>query len=453
MHAAASSRKRKYNAADIVDATKTTLARLFVAHRALGKSRSDFMTVLKRAHFVASTSSLNRWAARVAAGGTAVSTEKATGASAVLSRSERIMLGGWVLHQNQVGASVHLRDYVAFAATHLGRNLSESTASRYLAEDGFAYRTMHGTTKGFVVDTVGQCAQLWQWVLAQRRARLFALAPSLLASVDFAFTGHRTERSSTFATRGAAQPRLTASISKYTNCIVTVVWADGVNRTPPMLFTYDPAFRRDRKRTARRDGQVAHLDECLARHRVDASRVVYVGKAKGEERSYVAESGQLLRLFFAHYGVPLGATVLSDNGNSFFEQGASVLTHVGFQKHVCYPAAVHQYLSPNDNRLHGTAKQSWRQSGVDHSDDVESSLTLLEYLDRDITAHSAWWFVHNMIELKQEDVEGLVEGRGKVWSHVHKRWLYEYRIWASVDGRGGQPVPGNGLDGSYWQCE
>jgi len=287
MSSSALNRKRKYNAADIADTTKTALAQLYLAQRAQGKRRRDFLADLKAAHLVVSKSSFNNWVARVDAGGTAISTEKATGAAVALSRSERDIAAGWVLSQNQAGVAVHLRDYTDFVATHLGQSVSANTASRYLAEDGFSYRALRGAAKGFVVDVTSQRVLLWQWVLAQRRARLFAAPPHLLASVDFAFTGHRTERSATFATTGLAQPFSSATVSKYTNCIVTVVWADGVNRTPPMLFTYNPAFRRDRRRTARRDAQVAHLLECFARHRIEPSRVVYVGTAKHEGRTYV----------------------------------------------------------------------------------------------------------------------------------------------------------------------
>lgn len=451
MASSAPSRKRTYAAATIADDTKSALAQLYRVQRAGGKSRSDFVDDMRRAHLHASARSLDRWAARVDAGHPAVSTVKATGAAPALTRSERDIVAGWVLHRNRLGKLVHLRDYADFVETQLDSHVSADTASCYLREDGFSYRTVRGTAKGFVLDAIAQRGLLWQWVRAQRSARLFATPHHLLASIDFAFTGHRTERSATFATRGTAQPRSSASITKYTNCIVTVVWADGNNRTPPLLFTYNQEFRRDRKRTARRDAQVGHVDECLERHHIDASRVVYVGVEKGEGRTYVSESAALLRHFFVLYGVAKGAVALSDNGKSFFEQGESVLAQLGFQHHVCYPAAVHQYLSPNDNRLHGTAKQRWRQSGVDHNDDVESSLTLLEYLDRDIVAHSARWWRQNMIGLEESGVAGLVEGRSKVWSHVHKRWLYEYRIWAGVDGRGGQPVRGDGLDGCYWQ--
>ena len=74
----------------------------------------------------------------------------------------------------------------------------------------------------------------------------------------------------------------------------------------------------------------------------------------------------LLRHFFELYGVPAEAVAFSDNGNSFFDNGESVLKAIGFEDHRCYPANVHQYLSMNDNPLHGTSKGSWRNSGVDY---------------------------------------------------------------------------------------
>src|SRR4051794_15198148 len=124
-----------------------------------------------------------------------------------------------------------------------------------------------------------------------------------------------------------------APISKYTNCIVTVVWADGENRTPPVLFTYSQNFRWGRPSTARRDAQVEHLRERLAHYGISKDRVIYIGKEKGEKETYVKESPALLRRFFEIYKVPEGGVALSDNGNSFFENGESVLKAVGFKDH------------------------------------------------------------------------------------------------------------------------
>jgi hypothetical protein len=224
--------------------------------------------------------------------------------------------------------------------------LSKQTVSRYLAKDGVSIRTMQSKAKGFMVDVLSQRRQLWDWVQTQRQMGIFDVPRRLLASIDFTFTGHRTERSSSFASRGGSQPMLSTSISPDTNCIVTVVWADGINRTPPMLFTYNPSFRRDRNSTARRATLVQRCDDCLKEFGIDVKRIVYIGKKKGESRSYVTESPTLRRIFFKHYKVPKRAVILSDLGSSFIDQGKSVLLDLGFKKHVCYPAAVHQYLSP-----------------------------------------------------------------------------------------------------------
>ncbi len=229
---------------------------------------------------------------------------------------------------------------------------------------------------------------------------------------------------------------LGASISAYTNCIITVVWADGMNRTPPMLFTYNPEFRRDRNTTARRAALVQHFDDCLKEVGIDEKRIVYVGKEKGESRSYVTESPELLRTFFEHYRVPKRTIILSDLGGSFVEQGKSVLLDLGFQKHVCYPAPVHQYLSPNDNRLHGTAKKIWRESNLDYKDDVKSSVFLLNCLDNDIQNQSKMWFDRNMIQLKESEVEELIGSEGKKFSKLHKSWLRKYCVWIGLEDQG-----------------
>jgi hypothetical protein len=125
---------------------------------------------------------------------------------------------------------------------------------------------------------------------------------------------------------------------------------------------------------------------------INAKRVIYIGADKNETCIYASERSGFLQRFFALYQIPLNVVVFSDNGTSFFPGGESILKSLGFAKHVSYPAPVHQYLSPNDNRLHGTAKARWRDSGVDFKDDVESSLLLLNYLDAELNAHAATWF-------------------------------------------------------------
>ena len=119
-------------------------------------------------------------------------------------------------------------------------------------------------------------------------------------------------------------------------------------------------------------------------------------------------------------------TLLSDNRRSLFEGGVSVLAEIGFENHETYPANVHQYISMNDNRLHGTSKQKWRNSGLDFSDDVESCLTLLKYFDEDTIKHIKYWFDRNLLELKESGVPDLIASAGSKKSHLLKGWLRSY---------------------------
>jgi hypothetical protein len=158
-------------------------------------------------------------------------------------------------------------------------------------------------------------ADLWKWASSSQKS-LKKIPPSKLCSIDFTFTGHRTERRTGFGIKGGVQPMEALKISRFTNCIVTCVWADGKNRTPPALYTYNPSFRLDRPSTARRDAQVEHLLGRLEHHGIDKSWVIYIGKDKSEKETYATESPDLLRRFFNLYKVLADATVLSDNGNS-----------------------------------------------------------------------------------------------------------------------------------------
>ncbi len=447
-------RTRKYPASEIDDKSKSKIARLYLIQKDKGKSRKEFTAEFAQAGLSFSERQLSRWVSLINSGYEAISSQKLTGASAALARPQKDISSGWVLDRIAHGDVVHLESFCAFVLAHFGIKIDTKTASSYLSEDGFTYRLLQKKSSSFVVDTLRLEADLWKWVNSIQNY-LKSIYPSKLCSIDFTFTGHRTERRSGFGVKGAAQPMEAAPISKYTNCIVTVVWADGKNRTPPVLFTYNQNFRWGRPSTARRDAQVEHLRERLAHYGISKDRVMYIGKEKGEKETYVKESPALLRRFFEIYKVPEGGVALSDNGNSFFENGESVLKAVGFKDHRFYPANVHQFLSENDNRLHGTSKASWRASGVDHSDDVDSCLMLLNHLDRDIIKYGKYWWNRNVLELKEEAVGELIGTRGPKKSHLHKEWLRAYRIAIGQDARGERPnIPEelqDRMDGLYWE--
>ena len=201
-----------------------------------------------------------------------------------------------------------------------------------------------------------------------------------------------------------------------------------------------------------------HLQKCLLQYEIDSDQIIYVGTAKSEKRVYVPESAELLRLFFENLEIPDGCVVFSDNGHSFFDEGNDVLLELGFAKHVQYPAAVHQYISPNDNRLHGAAKIKWRNVRIDYSDDVTACCSLLHFLNESISEVPTWFDSNMQLGTKTTDlgaVERMIKGPSSKESKFHRKCLREFRTFQYGDARGSIPdAPkglDSGLDGLYWE--
>ena len=258
----------------------------------------------------------------------------------------------------------------------------------------------------------------------------------------------------TFAPAGETQPCVGSGISRTTNCSITCLWSDGVNRTPAILYSYNQLFRTNRKSTPTRDRQKFEFGELCKVWKIPMSRCVYVGKPKTETRTFVSESPSLVRLFFERYGVPKDCVIYSDNGKSFFEDGTSVLGELGFSKHLTYPACVHQFLSPNDNRHHGAAKAAWRNAGIEFTNDVLAAIRLLRFLDKDATAHSEEYFNRNLLLISEESSKTMINGRKDDENEYLKNCLWEYQSAARIDPRGDQSdIPEQlrtSLDGRRW---
>ncbi len=433
-----------YLSTTLVPDVRTAFARQYLAWKVRGQPKADFLALLSEAGYDVPLRTLDEWVANVRSQGSATSPSKASGRPQALSQDAVRLLVGFVLDRNEANVEVHLDTVQALVRDRLNVDISLRSLSNYLHGAGFSSKVTQNKTAGFKLDIASLCRLALDWL----RTTPLDVPRSKLCSIDFAFSGHRKDLRSSWSPIGGAQPKSGTAVSTYTNCFLTCVWADGKNRTPAMLFTYDQRFRWDRSPTEKRRAEVAYLDEYLTRYKIDAERIVYVGKGKGENRKFVAESADLVRRFFETYGVEKDCTVLSDNGNSFKDDGVDIFDVLGFKQHRCYPAAVHQYLSPNDNRLHGAAKKAWVASPVDYSDDVLAScylMNLLDWCSKDVRK----WFDTNL-QLKEEEptlekIEALIKGERVSESEYFKACLREYRSFTGQDAQGEVPATPKGL--------
>ena len=431
-HEESKARPPVYTSSTLVPDVRTVFARQYLAWKVRGKPKADFLALLAEAGYDVPLRTLDEWVANVPSQGSATSLSKASGRPQALSQDTVRLVVGFVLDRNEANVEVHLDTVRAFVRDRLDLDISLRSLSNYLHGAGFSSKVTQNKTAGFKLDVASLCSLALRWL----RTTPLDVPRSKLCSIDFTFSGHRRDLRSSWTPVGGPQPRSGIAVSTYTNCIITCVWADGKNRTPAMLFTYDQKFRRDRSPTEKRKAEVAYLDECLTRYEIEADRIVYVGKKKGENRNYVTESADLVRRFFEKFGVGEDCIVLSDNGNAFKDEGVDIFDALGFRQHRCYPAAVHQFLSPNDNRLHGAAKKAWTESHVDFSDDVLACcclLNLLDWCNMDVRK----WFDSNLQLRKEEStleqIEAVIKGERVSESEYFKECLREYRRFTDQD--------------------
>lgn len=446
--------KKKYASTKLAPDTRTGLAYGCMAVEELGVTREDYRKSLKNLGIDVPKSTLNDWISKCKEQGAAVSLVKAAGRPAALEEDEIRVFCGYVLYQNENNEEVHLEDAQTFLLDTFGKKLALSTIFGYLEECGFSSKTTQNKTSGYFLSGEKQADLMFEWLSQMRKGPFFDVKDEDIGSMDFTFTGHRSDRRITYSPKGGAQPQNAKKISRFTNCILTCVWADGGFYTPCLLFTHNPKFKQVRKHTKKNDEEVKYFLDMCKKYKIDPDRIFYI-KEEDKSSTYAAESGDFVKEFFKKYDNLQDACILSDNGKAF----QKVFEKAYIAEHRFYPAAVHQFLSPNDNKLHGEAKAKWRaEKNVDFSDDVKSCLSLMNHLDLVDKKHIKGWFKKSL-QLHEKNItrEACVKMLGRdstKHSKFHHACLREYHVYLGEDSRGDEYDSGDelhtGLDGGYW---
>ena len=130
------------------------------------------------------------------------------------------------------------------------------------------------------------------------------------------------------------------------------------------------------------------------------------------------------------------------------------LESYGFSQHIRYPGPVHQWLSPNDNRLHGAANQVWRKSRIDFKDDALAIISLLAAMDEQTKSVDTWFHKNLQVDslsLSKEKVADLIRGEKHSYNktYVQARWDYLFATGQDPRGDYTDRLP-DGLDSRYY---
>src|SRR5262249_9068133 len=151
-----------------------------------------------------------------AAAGSVFKAEKASGAAPLLDDEQCEIAAGWVLFQNDSNQIVSLATFSKFCESAFGVVLAQTTAYEYLHTLGFISKVSQANkTSSFTIDVDALAKMMFEWKRERQRE---GDLKGLVASVDFTFTGHRTDRRVSYAPAGGAQPKSSAAPSRFTNC-------------------------------------------------------------------------------------------------------------------------------------------------------------------------------------------------------------------------------------------
>jgi hypothetical protein len=245
--------------------------------------------------------------------------------------------------------------------------------------------------------------EYWEFITTMKKENRFVREPAEIRSIDVTYTKKPPTRITTFSPKGGCKQRADSETNLYTNAIVTMVSGDGLNHTPCLLFTYDPKMAKEQKKTERGKRVRTEFEEALKEYDITEDRIIYVKS----DKNYFAESPDVYEHFLKHYQIPQNALILHDGGKAFKRKKTSIFDNFGFTNHVTYPTDVHQFLSPNDNKLHG-CKSTWYGEYYTFKNEVSSSLRLMNLIDLDTVKNSQTYFRENLFKVKKSDLDKII---------------------------------------------
>jgi hypothetical protein len=287
-----------------------------------------------------------------------------------------------------------------------GIPMSVSGCGIVLKSLGHSKKTCQTKTPGFTKLNSVLRDEYWAFILEMRRLNKFCIEPSMIHSLDVTYTRQPTKRVTTWSPVGSGKQKSNGKTNLYTDAIVTMIHGDGMNHTPCIMFTSNPRFNPEQKNTERGNRILTEQAVAFDKFSISRDRVVYK-----QGSNYTGESPELYEHFLHHYEAKgkLGRAdlFLHDGGRAYKRGTMSIFDTLGFINHVVFPSDVHQYLSPNDNKLHG-CKATWSEEYHEIGDSLSAPLRLMELIDFDTVNNSRTYFRNNLFEVKKSHLKGII---------------------------------------------
>jgi transposase len=384
--------------------------KIALAHIALALSEDDMelgrvVKNYKKAGYDYGRSTIFRWVGKLKSGQDIFTADDKRGNKKLLTPEQENIFVGYVLDKNDDGIPVNREMCDNFIQRSFGVTMSRQNISKYLKQNNLSRQFMGSRQLTRVRSYSEYIKTYYQWLLDQHNDGFFQCEKKYLGSVDFMSNSRRVERLKTYSPVGQKQQKYAGPKITYTDCFLTLLWADGVNRTPTLLFTYNPDLDPDGRNKERVAALCAELG-------LSPDRIFY----KNKKKTYYAEGSGMVFTALQKYKRTVKwkeVHMMHDAGNVFKVAGEDIFDDGWAAKVAVSASCCHGDLSPNDNSYHGIVKNKWINHRQKYDSEADQSLFLLHLCDkvepRTIAAQFTRNFLLDKNNLRMSDVEKMLK--------------------------------------------
>lgn len=385
---------------------KTDFNRQFVKKRASGMRRAEAFADLHEMGYGESLSTLKRQVRKFKTDGHAVLARKWNRQKPALDESQKQKIKDFIRAKNQQNIPIALRDVQKFTDEEFHKHLTLSYFSRLMKALGETLKKCRTRSSGHKDSNAVLRESYWKFILKVRKEDKME-GPELVGSLDATYTSEGRAEVHTWSGLGSERQLSNGTTPQHTNCIVTMVFADGKNHCPCEAWTSNKKiapFVKDGVEVVRTPAKARKYEEFLVQcenFEIDPKRVHY----SADSGLYTGESSKIYMEFLEM--VDRDTVIFHDCGQAFKKEGKWIFDLMGFKHHYPYPSNVHQFLSPNDFHLHGV-KSTWRNEYANFDDDLTATLRLMQLIDQDTVQNSKTYFRNNILHIKKKDLDRIL---------------------------------------------
>ena len=82
--------------------------------------------------------------------------------------------------------------------------------------------------------------EYWSFILRMKASKKFNVNPMTIHSIDVTYTKKPVKKVHTYSRIGSGKQKSVKKVKLYTDAIVTMISADGLNHTKCVLYTFNP---------------------------------------------------------------------------------------------------------------------------------------------------------------------------------------------------------------------